>query len=60
VSEKLTGNDFDYAVRPNMVQQRSAFRSQMQLWPCKTAHEQCTSSDSEMQKEISGEAHRQI
>jgi hypothetical protein len=59
VSEKPTGNDLDHAARPNMVRHHSAFRSQMQLWRCKTAHGQYNSSDSGLQREISGEAHRQ-
>jgi hypothetical protein len=32
----------------------------MQLWPWEIAHEQYNSSDSELQKEIAGEAHREI
>jgi hypothetical protein len=36
VSEKSTRNVLDYAAKPNMVRHRSAFRLQMQLWPCNT------------------------
>ena len=31
----------------------------MQSWPCKTAHEQYNSSDSELKKEISDNMHSQ-
>src|SRR5450756_2406870 len=52
VCEEATRNDLDYAAKPNMVGHHSAFSSQRQLGPCRTAHEQYKSSDSELKKEI--------
>jgi hypothetical protein len=60
VSEKSTSDDLNYAARPNMERHHSAFRLQMQLWPCEIAHAQYKPSNSELQKEIFGEAHSQI
>jgi hypothetical protein len=54
VSEKSTRNDLDYAAKHNIVCHHSAFWLQMQLWPCKTAHELYNPRDSEFIKEIPG------
>jgi hypothetical protein len=52
VREESTRNHLSCAANPGMAGHCSSFRPQMQLWPCKTAHEQYNSSDSELKKEI--------
>jgi hypothetical protein len=60
LSEKSTSNDLNYAATPNMERHHSAFLLADAAWRCEIAHEQCNSSDSELQKEIAGDAHREI
>ena len=57
MSEKSTGNDLDYAVKSRMARHGTVFRSQMQFWPCRAAHEQYNASDSELKKEIPARRH---
>jgi hypothetical protein len=52
VCERSISNDLNHAVQPKMGRHHSAFGSQMQLRPCKIAHEQYASGDSELKKEI--------